>query len=86
MTPPLVHGVGTTMHEKNPAAIALGRLGGLRKSAAKTAAARRNARLPRRRNKRAKDEAPSSGVEGEKQGTGQNVGFEVAQRAQRDCK
>jgi hypothetical protein len=32
---------------KNPAAVALGRLGGLAKSPAKTAAARANAKLPR---------------------------------------
>lgn len=34
---------------KNPAAVALGRLGGKAKSKKKTAAARRNAKLPRKR-------------------------------------
>lgn len=36
---------------KNPAAVALGRLGGAKKSEAKTRAARRNAKKPRKRNK-----------------------------------
>jgi len=34
--------------KKNPAAVALGRLGGSAKSAAKAEAARRNAKLPRK--------------------------------------
>jgi hypothetical protein len=37
---------------KNPAAVALGRLGGSARSAAKTEAARRNARRPRNRKRR----------------------------------
>ena len=37
------------MSRKNPAAVLLGRLGGRVKSKAKTEAARRNAKLPRKR-------------------------------------
>jgi hypothetical protein len=39
------------MSKKNPHAVKLGRLGGLAKSARKTAAARANAKKPRPRNK-----------------------------------
>lgn len=39
------------MKRKDPAAVALGRKGGLAKSPAKTAAARKNARKPRRSKK-----------------------------------
>lgn len=47
--------------DKNPAAVALGRLGGLARSAKKTEAARENASKPRPgRRKKAKPEQPPS--------------------------
>jgi hypothetical protein len=64
----MVGGMNVTVNvkEKNPAAVAMGKLGGVKRSAKKTAAARRNAQLrwarERERRAREKGQQPSENL------------------------